>query len=240
MTDVTETADTTPASSETASASTKANRPGALRGDVSLTLHTQFAVNAFNGRPPTDDGVRAIPGLYRFANCLDQIAVGVVSDDPYADLALVQVDKLMDRAETILTTRHDLFRDKLGSSSRMSVAIASSTDPHVVTLKLRSPYAHWAARLIGRLDEVAVAALSAHHVGLIGSAALDAAMRECMRVIRAPFHGAARYRFSGVTRVDMEQQTGRVKEVVAERGQVPDEIIDRTLRPRFQMSPKAH
>lgn len=53
MTDITETADTTPTSSETALAPTKSNRPGALRGDVSLTLHTQFAVNVVKGRPPT-------------------------------------------------------------------------------------------------------------------------------------------------------------------------------------------
>jgi len=214
--------------------------PGVLRGDVSLTLHTQFALNTFNGRRATDDGLRSVPGLYRFASYLDQIAVGVAADDPYADAALVSIEGLMGDAEKTLADRITSFQGRLKSNTRMSIEMASSIAPHIVTLKLRSPYAHWAARLIGQFDELATIALSAHHVGMIDRFAFKKAIHEGSKLIRRPFHAAGQYRFSGLSRVDFEQQTGRVKEVVAERGEVAADILDRTVSPRFRTSPKSH
>ena len=70
--------------------------PGALRGEVALTLNTLHALNLFTGRTRTgDDGTRIVPGVYRFANYLEQVGVGVSADDPYADWTMIRVERLM-------------------------------------------------------------------------------------------------------------------------------------------------
>lgn len=240
MLDTTDTDETIQATSENGVTEIDALGPGVLRGDVTLTFHTQVALNTFNGRRATDDGMRSVPGLYRFASYLDQIAIGVAADDPYADAALVSIEGLMDQAEKKLADRIAHFQSRLKSNTRMSIELPSSVAPHTVTLKLRSPYAHWAARLIGQFDELTTVALSAHHVGMINQDAFKKAIHEGGHLIRRTFHAAGQYRFSGVSRVDFEQQTGRVKEVVTERGDVPAEILDRTVSPRFRTSPKSH
>ena len=95
----------------------KRKGPGALRGEVSLTLDTRQAVNLFNGRPKVEDGPHPIPGLYRFARCLDQIAVGGGAEDPYADWAIMRIEKLMTACEQLFTDLEADVAEQAGERS---------------------------------------------------------------------------------------------------------------------------
>ena len=213
--------------------------PGALRGQVSLTLNTRFALSLFNGGVRVDK-LGPAPGVYRFANYLEQIGIGAAADDPYADWTMMQIERMMDSCEEQLGTWDAEMRAKLCSVAGMDIEVASSVDPHVVTLQLHSPYAHWAARLIGKYDALIAAMLTGHFTGLFDARSVSDTIKAGRRAVRRPFHVANVYRFSGVTRADIEQKTGRALEVIEARGEVPADILNRTEQPRFKFHVKTH
>ncbi len=213
--------------------------PGALRGQVSLTLNTRFALYLFNG-DARFDGKGPAPGVYRFANYLEQIGIGGAAGDPYADWTMMQIERMMDRCEEKLCTWDAEMRARLQSASGMDIEVARSVDPHVVTLQLHSPYAHWAARLIGKYDALIAAMLTGHFTGLFDARSVSDTIKAGRKAVRRSFHIAHVYRFSGVTREDIEQKTARALEAIEAHGEVPAEILNRTEQPRFKFHVKTH
>lgn len=64
---------------------------GALRSEITLTLHSQYALKLWNGRPIlrdelTDNIVKPqIPSMPNCLSILSQIQKDASNDDPYAD-----------------------------------------------------------------------------------------------------------------------------------------------------------
>lgn len=214
--------------------------PGALRGEVSLTLNTHQACNLFHGRRHVENGPAGIPGLYRFANHLDQIAVGAGSDDPYADWTIMRIEDLMQGCEMLMAEFEDDVLGMLKNVRGLQIGVASSIEPKVIELQLTSPYAHWGARLIGQYDALMTVILSARYVALLDEDVVVKTIQECSRAFRRFAHVAQDYRFSGVTRVDVEQKTARALEAAEKYGEVPEVILDGSFRPRFRYQAKSH
>lgn len=214
--------------------------PGALRGEVSLTLNTRHALNLFIGRARSDAGARIIPGVNRFANYLEQVGIGVAADDPYADWTIIRIERLMATCEVTLRDWNQEMGEKLQSAPGVEIGVAQSLEPHVVSLQLTSPYAHWAARLIGGYDALVAVMLTGQYTGLFESSVVDEKLQAARRIVRHPFHVAQAYRFSGVTREDYEQKTARALEAIEKWGEVPDGILDRSEHPRFKFRSNAH
>ena len=207
-------------------------RPGALQGDVQLTLHTREAALLLLGRQATDDA-RAIPSINNFAFNVDQIITAAKSGDIYALQALVAIDGQLDAAERQL--RYDLrkLHEMLSSSSRFSVVPGESTDPNTYSIRLTSPYAHWAARLVGLFDEVVATGLTARHVGMLPYSEFEGIQKFSMKAVRAIFHWAGRFRVSGVTIDDVLQDNARASEAAALHGPILPAIREGEKRPAF-------
>ena len=75
--------------------------PGALRGEVWLTVQTHQAQRLVTGRR-ADEGKPAIIGLMGFAALIRPIWDGARADDPYADWWLVRIYEALAQAEEAL------------------------------------------------------------------------------------------------------------------------------------------
>ena len=207
-------------------------RPGRLQGDVTLTLHTFQAGELLLGRPATDDK-RAIPSINNFGYHIDQIMTASDSGDIYAAAALVRIDDQLEAAERLLAFERQKLVTMLAANSRLSVTIGVSAAPVVHILRLMSPYAHCAARLIGLYDELVAVALSARRTGFIRSREFDSIAALTRRAVRAVFYAAGSFRVTGTTRDDFDQGNARATEAVAKFGAVPSEILEGERRPAF-------
>jgi|GEM_PF-4963253 len=207
-------------------------RPGALKGDVQLTLHTREAALLLLGRQATDD-VRAIPSINNFAFNVDQIITAARSGDIYAFQALVAIDGQLDAAERQLRYELNKARAMLSSSSRFSVVPGESTDPNTYSIRLTSPYAHCAARLVGLFDEVVATGLTARHVGMLPYSEFEAIQKFSMKAVRAIYHWAGQFRVSGVTIDDVLQDNARATEAAELRGPILPAIREGQTKPAF-------
>ena len=128
--------------------------PGALQGEVWLTIQTYQAQSLIRGRRAVD-GKPAIMGLIGFADRLKSLWQAVRFDDPYADWWLLKVEEgvadiraqlqgLQQRMDALITE----------SNSAFEFTVAQSSRPQRVSLQFANPYAFRAAQLLGEYDRL--------------------------------------------------------------------------------------
>ncbi len=215
-----------------------ASIPGVLRGNVTITLHTIQAVQVFEGRPWSKKRP-GIPGLFMFAAHLENLATGSAADDPYADWFLVRIERRLNEIEAALQREQKALDEQRDAIFGITVGDAESIEPMVFELRLRSPHAFGAARLIGLFDRVAATLLTLSYVGLIDRQRLLKLVRRLLYETRRPFYISQYYRLTGVTRGDVRQQTAKAIQVAKDNhAEVPAAIVEGRLMPRFSMAPK--
>jgi integrating conjugative element protein (TIGR03761 family) len=205
--------------------------PGALRGEAWLTLHTRHAQVLFMGRAPTE-AKHYIIGVTKFGQLLSQLLVCVQADDPYADWWLVKVENALDEsAQEIAHLRHQI-EQALRATPAIDITLAVSLRPVRVPLQFRNPYAYRAARMLADFDTLARGVLTLRHVGLLD---YDESHRHLLlgaRSFRRALGTAHGYRYTGVNRADIEENTAKAQQARERLGQLPPEILTGTVRAR--------
>jgi len=203
--------------------------PGALRGGAWLTLQTRHAGRLLKGRPGTA-GKPPIIGLLGFADRLRLIWQGIRANDPYAEWWLVKVDQTLARAEAELQALRTDMDTRSAASDGLEIDVATSLEPTRIKLEFANPYAYRGARLLASYDGFARPVLSAGHVGLIGREDTERYLHAGARPVRRAFASAQGYRFLGVTREEIEQQTAKAKQAIEAMGELSPEILSGELR----------
>jgi integrating conjugative element protein (TIGR03761 family) len=213
-------------------------RPGVLRGEASIVLHTRHGQQLYLGRQASTaaDGrpVRSIPGVLRFASQVRQAAIGARAGDPYADWMLVRLDQELDTVEAAYADFQATVDRQLRNCTGINIQVALSVQPLTVSLSFGSPYAFKAAEIVAGFDALACGILTAIHTARTtrgeGELLLKNAKRHARRFLATP----SRYAFSGATREDLVHNTQRGAAAVARFGALPEEILHRHVRPRFE------
>ena len=198
--------------------------PGALHGQVWLTIQTNQAQQLIHGRTGSPDKPTII-GLVGFANRLRVIWQAARSDDPYADWWLIKVHEAIEVAGTYLGHQQaDLVR-QLEQMPAMEVSIAASQRPCRVHLQFANPYAYRGAQLLAEYDRLVCTALTACHIGLLDTETRVHVQQACARKLRALFMLPQNYRLLKIDREAVRRQTGRSHEARQIMGEVPDDIL---------------
>ncbi len=210
-------------------ADSRLGEPGALRGSAWLTLQTRHAGRLVKGRP-AKAGQPPIVGLPGFADRLRLIWQGIRTDDPYADWWLVRVDRVLAQAAADLEALRQDVEARFAAHEGLEVAVAASVQPTRVRLQFANPYAYRGAQLLAAYDGLVRRVLSAQHVGLMNREEAERSLNEGARPLRRAFGSALGYRFLGVTRVQIEQQSAKAQQAVEAMGELPPEILSGALR----------
>ena len=102
--------------------------------------------------------------------------------------------------------------------------------PTRVKLQFANPYAYRGAQLLAVYDGLVRRVLSAQHVGLVDREEAERSLNQGARPLRRAFGSALGYRFLGVTRAEIEQQTAKAKQAAESMGELPPEILSGALR----------
>lgn len=202
-------------------------RPGVLRGNATLTVHTRQAQRLVRGRPATPDKP-AIIGLLGFANLLRAIWHGARANDPYADGWLLRIHAALEHTHSqIAETRATLVLDETGP---ITVAPASSVKPVRVPLQFSNAYAFRGAWLLAAYDGLVCAVLTARHVGVLPRDEAEQILHHGGRRARRALSSPLGYRLLGVTRRDIEQGTARAVQAREAMGELPPDVLQGTRR----------
>ncbi len=183
-----------------------ADRPGPLRSDIWLTLHTRKAQELVRGRSGAA-GRDPIIGLGLFADRLRVIWQAARDDDPYADWWLIMVhDAIADRAALFQRQREDL-ENTLAQMGAIDIALPESQQPYRIPLRFATPYAYRAANLVASFDTLTRTALATCHVGLLDKTQAGDIIRAGARKLRSLFLIPLGYRFLNIDRATLGGHT---------------------------------
>jgi integrating conjugative element protein (TIGR03761 family) len=198
--------------------------PGALHGQVWLTIQTNQAQQLIHGRNGSPDKP-AIIGLIGFADRMRLIWQAARNDDPYADWWLIKVHDAIEMNVDYVRNWQREMRNLLQQMTAMDITIAESSRPYRIPLQFASPYAYQAALLLSEYDALVRMVLTVHHVGLLESEGRNGLIKSCARKIRALFVIPQSYRLLKIDRESVRTQTGRSHEARQTMGEVPDDIL---------------
>jgi len=199
-------------------------KPGALRGEVWLTIQTIHAQRLFHGRVATTDKP-TIVGLVGFANRLRVIWQGARHDDPYADWWLIKIHDAIETAGDVIRGNQLDLEKRLEQMDAMAIDIAASRRPCRVPLKFANPYAYRGAKLLTEFDKLVCMALTVRHIGLLDSQACEDILKASARKIRSIFMIPQSYRLLKINREQVKQATGRSHEARQSMGEVPGDVL---------------
>lgn len=205
---------------------------GVLRGGTVVTIQTRQAQMLVTGRERTDTQHRIL-GLMQFSKYLNQMAEAARNDDPYADWFLLQAEEALEAASSGIANLRGRIGKLLDSVPAMQVEVAQSTKPLRITLNFAASYAYWTTRVITDYDELVRMVLTARHVAYMDAAAERGVLNEASRMVRRVFESTARYRYTGITRKEVQQTTEPARQAAELMGQLPVEILEKRQRPKF-------
>lgn len=199
--------------------------PGALRGQVWLTVQTRQAQRLIRGRNGNADKP-AIIGLVGFADRLRVIWQAARNDDPYADWWLVKVHEALERVRDLVKNEQAALDAQLEQLTALEVAVAESMKPFRIALQFANPYAYRGAQLIAEYDRFVRTLLTAHHVGVLSGAAMEGLLNTCARKIRGAFAVPQGYHFLNVDRAALQQGTANASRARELMGEVPEDVLN--------------
>lgn len=221
------------------------DRPGRLTTEGNITLHTRQAHKLFYGRrAEPQKKIFPVVGLVRFASNVGSIWAASEADDPYADLALIEIEHEFEDAEKVLAQYAKSLDDLLANEvDGINVSVMHSAKPVVLDLQFFSPWSYQGARLLAKYDKLVLKCLTAKHVGLMFDEDWERVVVRSGTRIRAMFQRSQFWRATGVTRNDIaanNQVAQRAEEIYAKHLQqmlvMPDDVLRGEKRAR--MAPK--
>jgi integrating conjugative element protein (TIGR03761 family) len=209
-----------------------ASRPAALRSAMTMTIQTGQAQRLVTGRKKSD-GVQPIIGLMEFAHRLMVIWNAAADDDPYADWTLLLIEQSLTRARTLVREKTQWITSVLDGMEGFEIDIAHSARPITVPLQFANAFGYMGAYLVKEYDTLCCAAYTAQHIGLIDRKHSVSLLNETGRAIRRTFNLPASWRYTGVSRVDLQQASQNAHRAKEAMGEVPDDVIERRTRSRI-------
>ncbi|MGV0005982.1 MAG: PFL_4669 family integrating conjugative element protein [Candidatus Porifericomitaceae bacterium WSBS_2022_MAG_OTU9] len=201
-----------------------------LRSASKLALMSVQAQRLVYGRQMKSGEKNAtapIVGLFNFASLLRMIWLGARQDDPYADLWLIRIHQALQDGGQGLLHMHSMLDDLLKKIPEgIEVRLAETQSPMEVDLRFSTPYAFTGAYFLCGYDKYIRKVLTARHVGILSWTGANSEQKRAGKLVRRTFLSATGYRFTGVTRTDIANNTTRAIFAARQMGMVPKSILE--------------
>ncbi|MGP3791670.1 PFL_4669 family integrating conjugative element protein [Pseudomonas sp. B392_1p] len=209
---------------------------GALRSNISLTLHTFHAALIWRGRTARP-GARPILGMAGYIQVTNRLKQAAARDDPYADWAMCQLEAKLESAKAsigeLIQHLKRIHEDRPGQ-----VYVGENLNQHPVILPLfiGSQLGFLGVYLLTDYDVLARRALLAHHTALITQQDMARILDSGGRQLRGLFDLAQRCKPSGLSREDFQANHAEAQAVRARLGALPEDILSGVRRSQYAPS----
>lgn len=180
-----------------------------------------------------------LPSLLQLGNRLNHIWGEVKNDDPYAEMTLIEIERLIDRAHKALDRQSNKLKKRLKNSGLpegIDIVINVSKNTLAVSLEdvaFRTTHAKQLIIVLARYDIIMRTITTYKEFGFISDNYVKPYRFHLTKVIRAIFMEILRYKKTGVTRHDFLNSSLLAKSVSERMGMLPFSIIDRSLSSRW-------
>ena len=207
-------------------------QPGGLRSETRMTIQTRQAQKLVLGRKRAK-GVQSIVGLLDFGRRMKLLWLSAQADDPYADWYLLRIEESINEAKIVMTEKKKWLDDVLNSMSGFEINIAQSLEPIQVPIVFQNPYGYMGAYLVSDYDALCCSIFTASHIGLIDRKMANSIIAAAGKSIRRTFDLAAKWKFTGVTREDIQHNSPIAESAIETHGECPEPILSKTKRAKI-------
>ena len=216
-------------------------QPGGLRSETRMTIQTRQAQKIVVGRRRGKD-IQPIIGLLDFGRRMKLLWLSAQADDPYADWYLLRIEQSINEAKAVMVEKKQWLDEVLNAMEGFDVGIAHSLEPIQVSIVFQNPYGYMGAYLVSDYDALCCSVFTASHIGLIDRKMANSIMTAAGKSIRRTFDLVAQWKFTGVTREDIQIKTPIGTRAIETYGECPEPILSKTKRatisPEIREKPK--
>ncbi|MCX8588536.1 MULTISPECIES: PFL_4669 family integrating conjugative element protein [unclassified Gilliamella] len=211
------------------------NKVGVLQSQVALQVHTSQSVRLWHGRKP--DYEKNLPGIFGLQNFLfitNLINKGSKRGDPYSDWYMLRVEEKLEQTKTVLNELNSQIDEIISTLPKALIFTETiSAEPAQFSFSARSHMGYQAVYILAQYDEIARKIVQAVQFGLIDLITRNHLFEIGDHALRSLFTLVQRYRYSGITRIDLIQNNAAAIAAIAKFGEVPPDIISGQWRSRF-------
>ncbi len=208
---------------------TIAEQPGGLRSETRMTIQTRQAQKIVVGRRRGKD-VQPIIGLLDFGRRMKLLWLSAQADDPYADWYLLRIEESINGAKTVIVEKKQWLDEVLNAMEGFDVGRAHSLEPIQVSIVFQNPYGYMGAYLVSDYDALCCSVFTASHIGLIDRKMANSIMSAAGKSIRRTFDIVAKWKFTGVTRKDIQVKNPSGIRAIETYGECPEPVLAKTKR----------
>ena len=216
-------------------------QPGGLRSETRMTIQTRQAQKIVVGRR-SGKGVQQIIGLLNFGRRMKLLWLSAQADDPYADWYLLRIEDAINEAKVVIREKKQWLDKVLNSMEGFDVGIAHSLEPIQVSIVFQNPYGYMGAYLVADYDALCCSVFTASHIGLIDRKTANNIMSAAGKSLRRTFDLVAQWKFTGVTREDIQVKNPSGIRAIETYGECPEPVLAKTKRatisPEIREKPK--
>ncbi|EMY1530730.1 TIGR03761 family integrating conjugative element protein [Salmonella enterica subsp. enterica serovar Wedding] len=211
-------------------------RSGALRSSLTIELHTRYAIQLWQGREGYEKqrGEKKrkrnhkwrIIGMPFFLHLVTVINEASRRDDPFADERMLILENLFARGDALVKSMVEELDGVLHNLPRqISLSSVCSVSPVNIGVFSSTPVGYRCVWLLVGFDQLAMQASQAWHYGLISHTQREKYLNAAGAAVRRVFGIALGFRKTGVTRLDIVNNTPLAQEASRLMGKVSEDVL---------------
>ena len=199
---------------------------GSLSSNAQMTLHSVETIRLWNVSAKAK-----LPSVGKFLTTVSTLEHAARHDDPYADFALLELERVMNDAFAFLHEQINALPSQV--SARLSFSECLSSRPLVKTLRISSRFGWRMMALIECYDVYMVRLMDTQFKAQITRNEFEKHRYEAGRKMERVLHQVLVHKHSGITRQDVMQNNAKAQQVVAQLGSVPFEVLEGIERAEY-------
>ncbi|MBK0096624.1 TIGR03761 family integrating conjugative element protein [Erwinia sp. S63] len=208
----------------------KLTKTGSLQSEMTIALHTNYAIGLWQGRKPgkqegdvpVKHGIIGMPQFFHRATLINQDSL---KNNPWADEAMYRLEeKLKAATETMSQLIQKLDHEVALLPKGVTLTEVASVEPLDIQVFTRTPLGYRCVFLLVGFDQFAKKVLQASHYGLITRNARDSYLSEGGRLLRQIYGTVLSYRRVEATRLDAAENNDIWRKACEDAGE-PDRAV---------------
>lgn len=204
-------------------------RAGKLQSEASICLHCAASLALWYGKQGKT------PGVTSFFSKAAVLELAASNDDPYADYALLNIERVLNEAFVKLEALNEPLMAMAGMHprSRIQSGMCFSKEPLVFPLRISNPFSWRMVALLERYDLLLVDVLDAGFKARITRTQSERLQKEASHIMRQVIDVAIKSQHSGITRNDIAAKNAKARQAEELFGLLPLEVAEGLTRAEF-------
>lgn len=215
-------------------------RAGPLKSQLQLTIHTDFAIQLWNGRKrndknhPESDGRWLTPSVPAFLSAAARVSDDAMKGLLFAEMWLYKLEHSLNEGLERIQTGLQKAEDALKKApENVRISAIASTAPVDLTVYSRTPVGYRCVWLLVGVDQLVLKVLQAYHYGLFSRQLRDKMLDDACHQVRSALGMSFLYRQIPINRNNLDVHNEMYQQATKIFGELDADIVSGNKRSSF-------